>query len=61
MPNTLPGYDATHFFDELIDRSGEARPAADGVIEYFAKMSERMHADRQEAVESTIEDMGISE
>ena len=60
MPNTLPGYDATHFFDELIDRSGEARPAADGVIEYFAKMSERMHADRQEAVESTIEDMGIS-
>lgn len=60
MNHTLNNYAAGEFFDELVDASGEARPFAAGLIDYFGALDGGQLGERQNAVDSTITDMGIS-
>lgn len=53
-------YAVEGFYDELIDSSGEARPHARNLVEYFSNMPPGELQERQRAVDSTIVDMGIS-
>ena len=53
-------YSAAGFYDELIDTDGNARPHARLLAEYFSELPPGELIERQRAVDSTIEDMGIS-
>ncbi len=53
-------YDSTSFHDELLDRDGTARPHAAALVDYFGRMQSSELRERQQAVERTIMDMGIS-
>ncbi len=53
-------YDSAGFHDELIDAGGRARPHAEALVRYFLDMGPGGLLERQQAVERTIADMGIS-
>ena len=53
-------YSAEGFYDELIDADGAGRPHARLLAEYFSELPPGELIERQRAVDSTIEDMGIS-
>ena len=53
-------YSATGFYDELIDTDGNPRPHARQLADYFGQLQPHELVARQNAVDSTIIDMGIS-
>ena len=53
-------YSAGDFYDELIDRDGNARPHARLLVEYLNGLDAEQLLERQLAADATIEDMGIS-
>ncbi|MGB5247809.1 MAG: circularly permuted type 2 ATP-grasp protein [Woeseia sp.] len=53
-------YRADGFYDELIKADGTARPHAEKLVDYFSAMRPEQLLERQDAVDSTIVDMGIS-
>ena len=53
-------YSSGEFYDEMFDLTGEPRPHARQLAEYFSDMSVQELQDRQRAVDKTIVDMGIS-
>lgn len=60
MKTILSDYDASHFYDELLDTSGVPRAHGQLLAEYFGDMQSADVLKRQDAVDSTIVDMGIS-
>jgi uncharacterized circularly permuted ATP-grasp superfamily protein len=60
MSSAFDDYDASHFYDELIDEAGNARPHARRLVDYFGQLPKPDLCSRQDAVDSTIVDMGIS-
>lgn len=60
MQDRFNNYLSNDFFDELADSKGGSRDHAKGVTQYFASLSDDALAARQNAVDSTIADMGIS-
>ena len=53
-------YAFTSTYDELVDTSGNARPHASRLVDYFRTMHPKELVARQRAVDQTIVDMGIS-
>ena len=53
-------YSPSDYFDELIFEDGTARPHAEKLAAYFEAMGPAALLERQQAIDSTIADMGIS-
>ncbi len=53
-------YETGHFFDELVDANGEPRTHARRLVDYFSSMPPGELVARQNAIDKTIVNMGIS-
>ncbi len=60
MTSSFQNYDASKFYDELLDSTDGARSHARLLVDYFDRMPKQDLLNRQDAVDSTILDMGIS-
>lgn len=60
MPLNFAQYTVCSVYDELIDASGQARPAARNLVRYLESLSDTEIAARNAAVDLAIKAMGIS-
>ena len=60
MPLDFKSYDTEHFYDELIQPSGEPRPGAEILIERIESLRDGDVLARHKAAEASMYNMGIT-
>ncbi len=60
MKNIWDGYEAEAHFDELISAKGDARQAAEKLVQHVSEMDQGELDKRRQMAEATIQEMGIS-